>query len=863
MNHSRILLSPRLIAAWTLLFGFRLQAALIAHEPFQYPPTNRLTALNGGLGRRTPWAGQGSIVPGSPGADRVGSSGNSLFTPGNDSAIFRTLGTNGWDHLLTPQRKLGRDGTTLWLGFVLRRDARPSGNRYLGLSLFDDSAERLFVGVPFNADVWGIEVSSVGSAVRSSLGVENGTPALLVVRLRFGDQGAQDTFSLFVNPTPGEIPSTPDAETINYNQSPGGAAGSFGPDRPIPGVPTAGGNTDNIALESIAFVDLHAGHHRWGIHSDDGFRLTLGVNDNPRDRTARIVGIVDGGLAGQDTLFDFFVERQGIYAVRLVWFESSGGAHVEWFSVDPDTGERLLINDRTQPPAVRAYRRLTATSATPYASRIEPLPDVTGVPPDSRILVELTDLGTSVNSASVRLVLNGTAVSAEVEKTGARTQITYRHPELFAPGSRQRVGLTFTDDTTPPVSKEVTWEFAVENYPVLPASMALASGSENTSQPGFRVRTVQASVPVGPTRLERAESQLAYRIVDPNTGEPYPNVADTTGADSEGFVPIETTLNFNQDRASGQEGHFVPDRLVPGIPGVTGNTQNFAVEVLTYLELSAGLHRFGVNSDDGFRLSLGSGDPRDALGFELGVFDGDRGAGDTTFSFVVPVAGIYPFRLVWWQGTGGASLEWYEFDRDSGERRLINDRSQTSGIRAWQSLRTAPAGYVSHVEPRPNDILAGGDTRLRVEFAAGAGTEPPSIPAESIQLLLDGQPLAFDRTARDSRWIVRQVPGPLLAPGSRHEAEVRWQSSSDPSPRSATWSFQVENYRTLPVSNAVPLSRADRTSPGFVFRVVQGPQEAELPNSTTRAESQLAGTLVHPRNPDLARLQAAVARPLP
>ncbi|MFM7215352.1 MAG: hypothetical protein ACKO3H_10795, partial [Verrucomicrobiota bacterium] len=135
---------------------------------------------------------------------------------------------------------------------------------------------------------------------------------------------------------PGSEPdeSHVEQETINFNQAPGGSAGSFGPDRLIPGLSENGGNTDNLAMEVIAFVELPAGHHRWGIHSDDGFRLTLGVGDNPRDRTARTLGVVDGGLAGQDTLFDFLIEKAGFYAVRLVWFESSGGAHVEWFTVD-------------------------------------------------------------------------------------------------------------------------------------------------------------------------------------------------------------------------------------------------------------------------------------------------------------------------------------------------------------------------------------------------------------------------------------------------------------------------------------------------------------------------------------------------
>ena len=353
-----------------------LQAALGASKSLQYAQTNRLTLLNGGLGWRTPWSGPGSIVLGSPASDRTAAAGNSFLTQGSGGAAFRTLGTNGWDHLLTAQRKFGREGSTLWLSFVLRRDTRPAGN-------------------------------------------------------------------------------------LSFNR----------------------------------------------------IRLTGG---------------------------------------------------------------------------------------------------------------------------------------------------------------------------------------------------------------------------------EGAEAQLANRIPDPNTGEAYPNVADLQGADAEGFFSVETPLNLNQDGASGQEGHFKPDRLVPGIPGTTGTTQNFTVEILAYLELAEGLHRFGINSDDVLLLTVGRDDPRDALGVEPGVYPADRGAGDSTFSFVAPVAGIYPFRLV------------------------------------------------------------------------------------------------------------RQTTGQLLALGSRHSAEARWQVPGESTLRTATWDFLVEDYPTLPASHAKPRSEADTAAPGFSFRIVQGPPLTELPNTSLRAETQLAGTSVHP-----------------
>ncbi|MFM7817872.1 MAG: hypothetical protein ACKPGI_13005, partial [Verrucomicrobiota bacterium] len=246
-------------------------------------------------------------------------------------------------------------------------------------------------------------------------------------------------------------------------------------------------------MEVIAFVELPAGHHRWGIHSDDGFRLTLGVGDNPRDRTARTLGVVDGGLAGQDTLFDFLIEKAGFYAVRLVWFESSGGAHVEWFTVDTDTGERVLVNDRSNVRALRAYRALSKISRAPYVSRIEPLPDSTAVPPDSPLVVEWIDGDTQVDASSVRLFLNGQPIAAEARRSGTLTTILHRPATLFAAGSRQRASVTFADNGSPAMTREAVWEFQVEDYPTLPGVLALPVGSEDPSRPGFRVRPVQSS----------------------------------------------------------------------------------------------------------------------------------------------------------------------------------------------------------------------------------------------------------------------------------------------------------------------------------------------------------------------------------
>jgi hypothetical protein len=91
----------------------------------------------------------------------------------------------------------------------------------------------------------------------------------------------------------------------------------------------------------------------------------------------------------------------------------------------------------------------------------------------------------------------------------------------------------------------------------------------------------------------------------------------------------------------------------------------------------------------------------------LGQADIGKGAGDILFPVVVQQAGLYPLRLIWFQGGGGANCEF--FSVTGGNRVLINDLTKTtgpgpngSGLRAWfgyggpvLSIVNNPAGSVT------------------------------------------------------------------------------------------------------------------------------------------------------------------------
>ncbi len=79
----------------------------------------------------------------------------------------------------------------------------------------------------------------------------------------------------------------------------------------------------------------------------------------------------------------------------------------------------------------------------------------------------------------------------------------------------------------------------------------------------------------------------------------------------------------------------------------------------------------------------------------LGQADVGRGAsvgGGTLFNVTVPTAGVFPLRLEWFQGGGGASVEWFSVDSTSGGRVLLNDANSTNGpaLKAFYGITVPP-----------------------------------------------------------------------------------------------------------------------------------------------------------------------------
>ncbi len=157
--------------------------------------------------------------------------------------------------------------------------------------------------------------------------------------------------------TPAQIPVdmtvTTNASIIDFTQnaetdSQGHVAGAAA----LPGIDPAG-NTDNMAMEITAYLLLPKGKTTFGVRSDDGFQMRSGASLT--DTNALVLGQKFSGT--YDGTFDVIAEKTGLYPVRLVWFESGGGAYIELYTMD-ELGNAIAVNDEASP--IKAYQSLVA-----------------------------------------------------------------------------------------------------------------------------------------------------------------------------------------------------------------------------------------------------------------------------------------------------------------------------------------------------------------------------------------------------------------------------------------------------------------------------------------------------------------------
>ena len=321
-----------------------------------------------------------------------------------------------------------------------------------------------------------------------------------------------------------------------------------------------------------------------------------------------------------------------------------------------------------------------------------PLQKVTALYPT--ITVGILDRDTQVDTGNILLWLDGALLSAadvvisaplvesanpnSAPKNFGGAMVNYTVPTLLPWNSLHTNTIAFADVNGAWTTNTWTW---TAYYPMLHATNSLPLGS--LSLPGWNVRMVWTNGATLGNSLARAEKQLA-------TPPTIPYMLTTQ--------MVSQVLNWNDagDGTTAQMfGHFYDPSLVSGVPGLPpdGSHDNIAVESFAYLQLTAGVHRFGAVSDDGFQVRSGYG-LRDTNATVMGVKDG--GTFDNTFDFAVEADGLYPVRCLWYENGGSADFQLFSVDlNDPNARVLINDPNAPAGVvAAYLPIRLLSADSV-------------------------------------------------------------------------------------------------------------------------------------------------------------------------
>ncbi len=144
---------------------------------------------------------------------------------------------------------------------------------------------------------------------------------------------------------------------------------------------------------------------------------------------------------------------------------------------------------------------------------------------------------------------------------------------------------------------------------------------------GFAVKNIRANI--GVCDMATAESVLA-------------NASQQAAV----FTANPATVNYMN---TGGGANFAGDLTFPGFT-INVDMDNFVTEATGIVTIpTSGAWTFGVNSDDGFRCTIGA---------SLFEYPSPRGPGDTFATFTL-AAGDYPVRLVFYECGGGSELEFF------------------------------------------------------------------------------------------------------------------------------------------------------------------------------------------------------------
>ncbi len=257
-----------------------------------------------------------------------------------------------------------------------------------------------------------------------------------------------------------------------------------------------------------------------------------------------------------------------------------------------------------------------------------------------------TGFNLSKAGATVQLINASSAVVNSLTYPALSSDTSYGPLETVAETDLVAAGATASYYAPTSNALGTTWTqpgFSASSWASGPTGLGFAN-----SVPGFACTAYESNISGTISSVETAEQVI-------NTPSEQTLVINAT----------ESDLNFLG--SGGGNGHFGNDNPFPGTSSTSAAENNYVMQstgTLTITSSQAGYYTFGVNSDDGFSLTITGADftsltgATNATGSNTMEYDGSRGAADTLGTTYL-AAGSYPLNLVYFQGNGGWAMEFY------------------------------------------------------------------------------------------------------------------------------------------------------------------------------------------------------------
>ena len=277
----------------------------------------------------------------------------------------------------------------------------------------------------------------------------------------------------------------------------------------------------------------------------------------------------------------------------------------------------------------------------------------------------------AVNPDTVELKVDGVSVNPVITLKPDQTVVTFSSAAMMESSSTHTAALTFDDDGDPVASFERIWTFQTIDY------------SDELLHPSI---PASASVPADFIDLEKGERGFAIRVAAPDAGSgiavssideamtiwdlEFSDTTDTSQFNSLGFRIERETVNY---QTSGEpRGNKANERLFPGIDFGNEQQVGFALEASGLLYLEPGFYLFNLTMATEYELFIGPAGREIHLPRTYASCTNCGGEDGPWFTnFLIEAAGLYPFRLVYYNDAGQGSLEWLEVSPDA-RRHLIN-----------------------------------------------------------------------------------------------------------------------------------------------------------------------------------------------